>query len=233
MEDKMFDGIFLINSALNVDKMSIFSNEERLKQTCETLDSIDKYCPNSVKVIFDSSPNPVDEDTMSHFATRENTWFLEMGQHQHVKLYSLNSMRSLAETYSFMGVLSWVKSQNFQSKRIYKLSGRYTLTDNFVVDDPSYKDSFVFANALDSWMPEGAQEHCGVSKLFRLRLWHMDYSLLDVFELELPFIFSDCGKYGIDVEHSYWKHLHKYNVVEVEKIGVKGIIAPSGEVIDE
>lgn len=229
----MFDGIFFINSALNVNQLSIFNNEQRFEQTLETLKSIDKYCPNNAKFIFDSSPNPVDEKYLTQLSNYKDTWFIEMGGHDGIKLLSLNGLRSQAECYSFMGFISWFKEQNIIGKRIYKLSGRYTLTDNFVLDDPSYKDSFVFAKALDSWLSKGTQEYTGANKLFRLRLWHMDYNLLDSFEKELPAIFDDCSEYNIDVEHSYWKHLHKYKTIELEKIGVKGIIAPSGEVIDE
>lgn len=229
----MFDGIFFINSALNVNQLSVFNNEERFKQTIETLNSIDKYCPNNAKIIFDSSPRPVNEEYMTKIASIDNTWFIDMGSHDGVKTLSLNGLRSQAETYSFMGFLEWFKEQNIEAKRIYKLSGRYTITDDFVLNDPSYKDAFVFANALDSWMPKREQQLSKAYKLFRLRLWHMDYSLLDTFIEELPNIFDDCSTYNIDVEHSYWKHLHKYKVVEVDKIGVTGTIAPSGEYINE
>jgi len=229
----MFDGIFFINSALNVKQLSIFNNEDRFNQTMETLHSIDKHCPNNAKFIFDGSAYPVEDDYLSQIASLDNTWFIDMGNHDGVKLLSMNGLRSQAECYSFMGFLDWFRLQSFKSKRIYKLSGRYTLTDNFVLDDPSYKDAFVFADALDSWMPQEVQKKTLANKLYRLRLWHMDYNLLDTFDEVLPQIFKDCTDYGIDVEHSYYKNLHKYKVVEVEKIGVKGIIAPSGEIIDE
>ena len=170
---------------------------------------------------------------MTTLSSMENTWFIDMGSHDGVNMLSLNGMRSQAECYAFMGFLSWFKQQNIKAKRIYKLSGRYTLTDDFVLDAPEYKDSFVFAKALDSWMPKGMQEVADANKLYRLRLWHMDYNLLETFSDALPLIFDDCSTYGIDVEHAYWKHLHKYRVVELDKIGVKGIIAPSGEQIDE
>ena len=163
----------------------------------------------------------------------DNTWFINMGDNEVVKSFSLKGMRSQAECFSFMSFLDWFKQQNITGKRIYKISGRYTLTDNFIVDDDSYKDAFVFSDALESWMPKEIQNIAGANKLFRLRLWHMDYNLLDTFERELPVILRDCIDYGIDVEHSYWKHLHKYRVIELDKIGVKGIIAPSGEYIDE
>lgn len=232
----MHDGIFLINNALNVDhlrQLSVFDNNARYQQTLGTLASIDKYCPNNVKVIFDMSPGPVDGMFLKTIADWKNTWFVDMGKHEYVQMYSMNGLRSLAETYAFIGMLEWFKQQNFVAKRIYKLSGRYTLNDNFVLDAPEYKDAFVFADALESWMDDNIKKTVEIDRLYRLRLWHMDYNLLDTFQKELPNIFNECVKHNIDVEHSYYKHLHKYKVVEVPKIGVTGYIAPSGEHIDE
>jgi hypothetical protein len=82
-------------------------------------------------------------------------------------------------------------------------------------------------------MPKDKQELAGVNRLFKLRLWHMDFNLLNTFNEELKNILHDCYVYNIDVEHSYYKHLHKYKTIELDKIGVYGNIAPSGEYIDE
>lgn len=229
----IYNGIFFINNALSVNKLSVFNNQQRFEQTLETLDSIDRYCPGSAKFIFDASPNEVDESYLKQIAERDNTWFLDMGKHESVQILSLNGHRSLAETYSFMGFLDWFDHHDFVSNRIYKISGRYKLTDDFIPDHPSYKGAFVFADALDSWMDKSVLARAGVDKLYRLRLWHMDYDLLNVFRDTLPQIFDDCSEYGIDVEHSYYKNLHTNKVVQVPKIGVTGIIAPSGEFIDE
>lgn len=228
-----FEQIFFINSALNAKRLSIFSNEQRFEQTLETIDSIDKHCPDSAKFIIDSSSESADETYIKTLAEKSNVWFIDMSSHEAIKLFSQHGLRSQAETLALIGFMKWFENQNIQSKRIYKLSGRYTLTENFIVDNPVYKDSFVFSNALESWMPEEQKKMSNVDRLYRLRLWHMDYNLLKTFSKELNNIFDDCSQYHIDVEHSYYKHLHKYKVIEVDKIGVKGIIAPSGEVIDE
>jgi uncharacterized protein (UPF0147 family) len=52
----MYDAIFFINHAIKVNQLSVYNEEERFKQTIETLNSIDKYCPNNIRFIFDSSP---------------------------------------------------------------------------------------------------------------------------------------------------------------------------------
>jgi hypothetical protein len=57
--------------------------------------------------------------------------------------------------------------------------------------------------------------------------------LLDTFQTELYNIIDDMSKYGIDVEHSYYKNLNKYNWTTIDPIGLQGAIAPTGEIINE
>lgn len=228
----MLDGIFFINHALKVDQLSVFSEEERFKQTLETISTIDNKCPNNLKFMFDSSPIRPNHEYLSELSDR-GVNILSCGYDPNIKSFSDAGLRSLSECLSFMIFIDWFKKQNIQSKRIYKLSGRYRLTDNFVLDDPSYKDAFVFSESLPSWMTKERVQQTKADRLFRLRLWHMDFSMLDIFQEKLPIIFNDCRYDGIDVEHSYYKNLRLYNKVEVKQIGVCGNIAPSGEFIDE
>lgn len=229
----MLDGIFFINHALNVKQLSVFNNEERFAQTIETFKSIDKHCPNNLKIMFDNSPSAIEPSKIEKLVSWPNTQVLYLGNHPTVKFLSEQGLRSIAETFSFMLMMDWFKQHNLVSKRIYKLSGRYRLMKDFVLDDSSFKDAFVFSHSLDSWMSEQQQNMAGAKKLFRLRLWHMDYNLLETFQNTLPLILNDCKRYHIDVEHAYYKHLHNYKVIELPRIGVTGHIAPSGEYIDE
>jgi hypothetical protein len=51
--------------------------------------------------------------------------------------------------------------------------------------------------------------------------------------VELYNVLDDMSKYGIDVEHSYYKNLNKYNCTTIDPIGLEGAIAPTGEIINE
>jgi hypothetical protein len=102
-----------------------------------------------------------------------------------------------------------------------------------------FDDSFVFLPTVNSWMTKTHQDLAGVDRIFELRLWHMDYNLLDTFEKEIENILKDCIKYtnshhsNMDVEHAYYKNLHTYKTIELDKIGVCGNIALNGKYIDE
>jgi len=230
-----YDSIFFINHALKVNSLSVYSNEERFEQTLETISSIDNYCPNNIKFVFDSSVEMPDENYVKELTDR-GVNFYYMGNIPSVRGFSKLGQygtRSIAECISFIHFLDNFKQLNIKAKRIYKLSGRYRLSDNFILEDNRFADAFVFSEALESWLTPIKKTEYNIDKLYRLRLWHMDYSLLDSFTLLLPKILQDCATYGIDVEHSYYKNLHTYKTIELDKIGVCGNTAPDGAYIDE
>ena len=228
----MVDGIFFISSALNVKQLSVFTNEERYQQTVNTVKSIDKMCPNNVKYMFDTSYQ-IPEASYLQGMHDLGVKFLWTGWNDQVQRLSEQGQRSLAETVGFIMMLEKFYTEKLESKRIYKVSGRYCLNDNFTVDREDFKDSFVFLPTVDSWMSKQHQEHAGVDRIFELRLWHMDYNLLDIFRKELYNILNDMMKYNIDVEHSYYKNLNKYKWTTVNPIGLEGVIAPTGAIINE
>lgn len=228
----MVDGVFFVSSALNVKQLSVFNNHERFFQTEETIKSIQKYCSNNKIILFDASyemPKKEYIDAISKMGVD----FLFTGNNVQVKHFSEVGLRSLAETISFIIALDYFSKNKVPCERIYKMSGRYKLNDNFILNRDEFKDSFVFLPTVNSWMSKEKQEEAGVDRIFELRLWHMDSSLFDTFQLKLPIIFNDCVRYGIDVEHSYYKNLHMHKWVETKPIGLEGVIAPTGAIINE
>jgi hypothetical protein len=232
----MVDGVFFIGSALNVKQLSVFNNEERYLQTLDTIESIDKHCPSNMKFMFDTSyaePNAEYVAKLMNLGVK----YYWAGNHADVQRLSDMGQRSLAETIGFIMMLNafndYRKTADIKFKRFYKISGRYKLNDNFVPDHEDYKDAYVFLPTVDSWMPKAHQESAGVDRIFELRLWHMDANLLDTFSIEIYNIFDEMRKHNIDVEHAYYKVLSKYNWKTVKPIGLEGVLAPTGVIINE
>lgn len=226
--------IYLLNHALRVNQLSVFDEDQRYQQTKETLDSIDKYASGLV-FMFDSSPTMPNEKYVDEMRDRGVNWFY-CGDIPDVNKFSLMGLRSVAETISMMAVLQYMRgflTRINRPARIVKLSGRYSLNENFDIKNPNFVDKFVFPHAIDSWMDHRKQHHAGVSKLYKLRLWHMDLTCLDTFMQALPSVLDDCLNLGIDIEHAYYKHLPIEMVTTVDKVGVQGYIAPSGEFVNE
>ena len=228
----MADKLFIISSALNVKQLSVFNNEERFLQTVETIKSIDKYCPDSVKLLFDTSYQRPNMEYIEDLKLM-NVDYLDFGADPRIASMSEIGLRSFAETMGLIATIEILERYHKNFKRIYKISGRYKLNENFVPDHEDYKDSFVFLPTVNSWMDKAKQEEAGVDRIFELRLWHMDTSLFPTFHRELYNIFEDMKKYNIDVEHAYYKNLNKYKWTSVQPIGLQGALAPTGVIINE
>lgn len=228
----MYDGIFIISNALVVrGAVSIYSTEERLQQTLETIASIDKYVPNNLKIMFDASPDRPSDNLFQEIAKR-NVKIYYSGDSPDVNYASLLGAKSVGETISTLMILEWLKLQDIATRRIYKISGRYTLNDNFV-PGLQHTGKYVFTIPTKTWMSEERIRATGVDHVYQSRLYHFDSSLLNQTSEEMQQVIKDCVTLGIDVEHALYKNFKKYDPVEMVKIGLCGNQAPSGEYVDD
>jgi hypothetical protein len=122
------------------------------------------------------------------------------------------------------------------SSRIFKLSGRYQLTDKFDIsafDNEATADKYVFKRAQASWINSA---DTGVTTMLQTRLWSFTPSLfidtIQLFQTILQNMFATFNqqKY-IDVEHSMAKYIPQDKLVELETVGLQGNIAPNGMMI--
>jgi len=227
----MIDGIFFINSALNVKHLSIFSEKERFEATIKTIDSIDKYCPSNAKIMFDSSPLPVQREYINELS-KKGVRFVDFSQNSNIRKFSNLGHKAIAECLCLLYFLDWFNDNFKYARRIYKLSARYELNENFKVVE-NIEKNFMFAKAQDSWMSDDMKARSGADKFYNTRLWSMDFGMLSIFHKELKNILLDCERYSLDIEHSFYKNLKKYDIKELEKIGVCGKSSSDGEYIDE
>jgi hypothetical protein len=229
------DGIFIIGSALSAKGMlSIYDDDARFSQLEKTISSINWYCPKSIKILFDASPE-LDKRKFEHL-NRLGIRTIHTGADPWIAELSRTTRKSEGEVMSVLKVLDHIKSSGISAKRIYKISGRYRLNKNFKLG-LEHTNKIVFARSNSSWYGYSRDinelTEIGADRYYQTRLWHADYSLLDNLIDTLNVIAKDCDTYSIDLEHSFYKSFHRQNVLELDKIGVCGNIAPSGMYIDE
>jgi hypothetical protein len=120
--------------------------------------------------------------------------------------------------------------------RIFKLSGRYQVTDKFNIanfDNANTKDKYVFKRAQPSWINPA---DTGVNTLLQTRLWSFTPGLfiatIDMYKniIENMITLFNQNKY-IDNEHSMSKFIPKNKLVELDTVGLQGNIAPNGMMI--
>jgi hypothetical protein len=230
-----YNGIWFISSAINTKIKTVYSQEERFNQTLETIESIDKYCPRNLKILHDSSVDMPDEKYLRELGARGVQVFYT-GNDPGIQELTAHHATSAAELRSTTGVINWFNQElrgTVTALRVYKISGRYKLNDNFILEDERFDNAFVVNPIVDSYMPKERQELTGAYKAHGTRLVHWDFRLMDVYADALPKMLADCINLGIDAEHAYWKHLHTNKIVEVPKIGVEGWIAPLGKYEDD
>ena len=170
----------------------IYTPQQRIAQTLETVDSIRKYIPNSTILLIDNSKIDVQNDNSTELNQLLDAvdYYFDNSEdpdiqyfHNNVSNYDVgkNSMETLGTLKVFkhiledQEVLDVIKNSN----RVFKLSGRYVITDQFDLtkfDNEFTKDKYVFKKAAKAWIPEA---DTGVTTLLQTRFFAFDPSLLE------------------------------------------------------
>jgi hypothetical protein len=111
-------------------------------------------------------------------------------------------------------------------KRIFKITGRGELEDNFdinVYNDEKLFGKFVFAKRLPTWMPEVRQ---GATDLLRTRLLSFCPSLLDTYFNVLQKVATLLNE--MDFEHAHFITIPPETLVEFDVIHMKCMVASTG-----
>lgn len=221
----MYNGIFIIPSAL-IAKPSVSpkcSNEERYEQTLDTLKSIDKYCPNSLKLVVDVSYTSPEQFKIDELV-KLGAIYLNGSENENVRQYSEAGHKSLGETCATIIALNYIEQNSITSKRIYKMCGRYCLTEDFKYDVEDQKDSYVF-------LPPRFEP--GLGNILETRLWHLDFSLLENFKEKINKILQDLLNGANCIELSFYNNLQNEKLTYVSPIGSEGKMGFFGNYLRE
>lgn len=244
----MSKNIVLLTSALYTN-YGIYTAEQRIQQTLETAKSAKQYIPGAVIILVDNSKVDVQNDTSDQFNELidlvdyyiDNSDDQDM-QHFHNKVENYDVGKNAMEALGLFKALTYITSdpdmmeEVTAANRIFKLSGRYQVTDKFDItkfDNADTKGKYVFKRAQPSWI---SQADTGVDTLLQTRLWSFSPDLLidtvKLFESIINNMFNmfNQGKY-IDNEHSMSKFIPKNKLVELDVVGLQGNIAPNGMMI--
>ena len=240
--------IVLLTSAVYTN-YGIYDPKQRIQQTLDTAKSAKKYIPDAVIVLVDNSKVDVQNDTSAEFEELIDTvdYYIDNSDDNDIKYFHNNVTnydigKNAMEALGMMKALTYISNDKAMMKeidkadRIFKLSGRYQVTDKFDIakfSNANTKDKYVFKKAQPSWINPA---DTGVNTLLQTRLWSFTPAMLlntmqlykDIIET-MVFLFNN-GKY-IDNEHAMSKFIPRDQLVEVETVGLQGNIAPNGMMI--
>ena len=234
-------GVF-ITSAANA-KFSKYSPAERLEQTLKTVESVRKHIPNAVICMTDCSVPGIDQATQDALTADVDNfvnlskdpnvnWIQQNIQHQDT-VKNLTELVVVGKFFKIAAEHKWFEGCD----RIFKVSGRYWLTDNFDItryEQPDAKGKYVVSKKMLSQFPKTVTEQ---TLQYMLRVYSMDTSLMSDFSKRLSVMTAhmqdrvNAGGY-IDIEHLFCKFLPKDKTLEIARTGVAGNIAPNGHFIE-
>jgi len=240
--------IVLLTSAVYTN-YGIYDPKQRIQQTLDTAKSAKKYIPGAVVILVDNSKVDVQNDTSAEFEELIDLvdYYIDNSDDDDIKYFHNNVQnydigKNAMEAMGLHKALTYINSNDDMKKviadadRIFKLSGRYQVTDKFDItkfDNADTKDKYVFKRAQPSWINPA---DTGVTTLLQTRLWSFTPNLLsDTMQLyknvlETMIALFNQGKY-IDNEHAMSKFIPKDRLVELETVGLQGNIAPNGMMI--
>ena len=240
--------IVLLTSAVYTN-YGIYNPQDRIKQTLETAKSAKKYIPGAVIILVDNSKVDVQNDTSAEFEELIDTvdYYIDNSDDNDIKYFHNNVTnydigKNAMEALGMMKALTFIagddtlKDEIKDADRIFKLSGRYQVTDKFDItkfDNANTKDKYVFKKAQPSWINP---QDTGVTTLLQTRLWSFTPGLftatIELYKniIETMVRLVNENKY-IDNEHAMSKFIPKDRLVELETVGLQGNIAPNGMMI--
>jgi hypothetical protein len=244
----MNKNLVLITSAVYTN-YGIYNPQQRIQQTLDTVKSAKQYIPNATIMLIDNSTVAVQNDNSDEFNELIDLvdYYIDNSDdtdiqyfHKNVENYDIgkNAMEALGifKALNYISNDSELMKEITTSSRIFKLSGRYLVTDKFDIlqfDNENTQDKYVFKKAQPSWIPSA---DTGVDRLLQTRLYSFTPSLfidtINLFEMLIKNMISTFNqqKY-IDVEHSMAKFIPADKLVELETVGLQGNIAPNGMMV--
>ena len=243
----MSKSLFLVTSAIYT-RFGVYDKQQRLQQTLSTLDSIKSKC-NADIILLDAGESSLSEEDKALFSNHLID-IVQFSTDPAVKNIQTNSnwdiVKSLLEILLlksvFMALDKHPEKLNKYS-RIFKISGRYLLNNNFAysrhvsaVGKITIKKSLPAIYQTDHWVIENIVKD--YYRQYMTRMWSFDTSLLNSIivsyermENTLVNLLNN-GKF-IDIERLMYQHLDPSLIEEFDIIGVEGAIAPNGVLVSD
>jgi hypothetical protein len=234
------DILFVVSSAIHAN-WGVYNAQERLAQTIGTCRSIRDRVPNCDIVVLDGGTKNLEQEEQNQIKDHLDM-FYSFADADNVKqvqsIQNWDIVKNMIEIMIFGSYYSGAKDTlRSKYKRIFKMSGRYVLNDDFDLEKHiNAKDKIVVRGPYTSQF--NSQITGGVTLQYMSRLWSFDASLIDyiaeVYKEMFKHMQGRLQESGyIDIEHMMFHHLRSDLVETISMIGIQGNIAPNGVGIKE
>jgi len=222
--------LFIVTSALNPN-MGVINRDDRLQQTINGLKSLREKCPDAIVLLADGSPEKVEEDKIKaldglvHFVAdfsgdNDITQFAATGRKSEAEnVLMLKTLLLLKQDPGMMRLLQTVN-------RVFKLSARTTIDDDFDISEHNHFGKYVFKKRMPTWI-QGERAEV-FTDLLITRLFSFCPSLLDDYFIMCKRNINVIMETGVDTEHAHFFNIGQENLIELNIIHCRGIMAGTG-----
>lgn len=230
--------LFVITSAIHT-KFGKFDGAQRLEQTIETLKSIRTKDLNAYIIISEASIDKSITAEESQQLVEYADVIINLSNNKELQdIYHSTTNHDIVKNYSEMlaciKIYNYIATTNLASSydRVFKLSGRYLLNDNFKFETyEPIADKIVFASRRQSQFDPHITG--SLSEQFMCRLYSFPMSDIRLFKTKFSVMLQTFvsnlqqNKYT-DLEHSMFRDfLTLPNILELPIIGVEGQLGPN------
>ena len=222
------DNLVLITSKIYVsdvsfdyiNKRSIYTKEERLQQTLNTIDSIRKYIPNNYIVLVDNSIFKINE---IHQISSKVDKFINIINDSKVNTMTDNSeIKAYGEIAQTKQALDFIDKSKFNN--FFKISGRYLVNETFNINNYLI-DNNVFKKEIIGKINKEMHKHLYLTFLYKIcpsKFKKYVKTINDLFEVKgltepyefilpkyLKYDFTLINNLGMTKNVSVWKDFRK------------------------
>jgi hypothetical protein len=217
------NNIFIITSTINTP-LGLISPPKRFQETIGTIQSIRKNFENSIIVMVDNSSNQLESQNYDILKSLVD-FFVDVGQRKFCKFINDNGIKGAGECYMLLTAFNLLKKQNLNIDRIYKISGRYKLSDSF--------DSKQYENTYGKYCFKTRDVNHDGKTFLHTRMWSFCGSLLDECEKMVQNSYQEHVLKNITIEESIYNNIDLTKLVEYDMIHCEGYIAPWNKLITD
>jgi len=134
------DNLILVTSIINTPNIplsysnirSVFSRQDRFKQTKKTIQSVKEKLPNNKIMIVECSDFNEEENT---YLKDNCDYILNLWNKKELHSAIFGKSKSLGEGTMTIEALKYIEEFNLEYNYLYKICGRYWLNNNFKIDN--------------------------------------------------------------------------------------------------
>ena len=219
----MHNNVWLVTGAINTP-WGLIDPAHRYQQTLKTLESIKHKDAHAHVLLLDSSMHNL-TPTQLYELNSMCDHVMGIGDRKICQIMNQACMKGAGECHMLLLGLQWIMQNHIAPPRIFKLTGRYWLTDTF--------DVHVHEHLQGKYGFKTRGTHDWGSQFLHTRMWSVCGDLISHAQQLIQKTCVHHITHNCTIEESLFHHMDLTMLTEFDKIHCEGWIAPWNKLIQD